>query len=261
MKKILYLLCLGLIVCVVCNFALPDVTYAAPGGMIVKAATKTWYGKAIVIILTIIFLPLLLYIMVKEKVASNRASKALTELAKINNIFRWTVLNQRAYEVITHVYYAWKKSDVSQATEWMTDWYWQNQKITVLDEWESEGLSNYCKLNKILSVKPLYVEYNEKTTGDGEGSRVVLLVKVKLIDYLINDKTGEVVEGDKKNKNFESVWTLLLEEGQWKLTLIEEGALSLRYAKMKSDIEGANQHLKAGGDSTCSKADLNIKTD
>lgn len=255
MKKHWSLFCLILIVGVVSVLVLPEAAYAAPGGMIVKAAAKTWYGKVFAGIVFIILLPIGLYVLVVERMARTKAKKALTELAKVNKAFRWTALRERAYEVVTQVYSAWKKSDVVQAKEWMTAWYWQNQKITVLDEWESEGLSNYCKLNAIQSIDPLYVEYTEETEGDGEGSRIVLSVEVSLVDYLVNDSTGEVVKGDKKEKLLESLWTLVLEEGQWKLTLIEEGSVSLHYARMKNNLEAAHQHVAACGKKTTSFLD------
>lgn len=66
------------------------------------------------------------------------------------------------------------------------------------------------------------------------------------MDYLVNEKTGEIVEGDKEDKDLETVWTILIQDGQWKLTMIEESSLSLEYAKMKNDIEVAGEHLKMG---------------
>lgn len=64
---------------------------------------------------------------------------------------------------------AWGKADMDNAREWMTHWYWQNQKLTVLEQWEDSGLVNHCRLNKIIHIKPLHLEYRENNPGDGEG--------------------------------------------------------------------------------------------
>jgi hypothetical protein len=237
--KLLFLLITCILLFTVC-------AYAAPGGEIVEAAFKTRIGKIIFVLLALLLSPLIIYVTAKEKIAISRAQKALNELAKVNSNFRWTALNERAHEVVTQVYSAWKKADVEQAMEWMTQWYWQNQKLTVLDEWESEGLRNICKLNKIRRIKPIYVEYEDEEPGDGNGSRVVLLVEVNLQDYLIDINTDKLVKGDKKPKDYESIWTFIIEDEKWKLTMIEESSLSLHYAKMKNDIGNASEYVSSG---------------
>ena len=224
----------------------PSVAFAGPGGIIAREFANTWIGKAVAAVFVIVFLPLFLYITFKESIAKNKTKKDLVALARVNGDFRWTVLNERAHTIVTQVYSAWRKSDAEKAMAWMTDWYWQNQKSTVLDEWESSGLKNHCNLKKVKHIQPLYVEYCEQEPGDGEGSRIILTVEVNLQDYLINEQTEKIVEGDKKYKNFESIWTLLYEGNQWKLSLIEESSMSITYAQMKNDLEEAQGYIKTG---------------
>jgi len=220
--------------------------YASPGGMIVKEATKSPLVRIVLGAITILLLPVIIYMSVIEYIAVSKTRKALEKLGKINNNFQWILLNERAHSIITHVYAAWKKSDIEQAEEWMTEWYWQNQKVTVLERWKEDGLKNICKLNKIRSIKPLYIRYRDKERGDGEGSRIVLSVTVNLQDYLVNEGTGEIIEGDKNKKNLKTVWTLVFTDGQWKLSLIEEASLTLSYARLKSNIEAASEYIESG---------------
>lgn len=220
--------------------------YASPGGIIAKGLAKTPLGKIFIAIITIILLPFIIYLLLRTHIAVSRTTKALEELSKFNNSFRWSTLNERTHAIITHVYSAWRKADVELAKEWMTDWYWQNQKLTVLELWEEEGLKNICNLNKIRSVKPLYIEYTEKENGDGEGSRIVLSVTVYLQDYLVDKVTGKIVDGDRKKKDLETVWTLVLSDGQWKLSLIEEDTQWLFYVKLKNDIKNASEYIGNG---------------
>ncbi|MEQ8155574.1 MAG: hypothetical protein ABRQ25_11925 [Clostridiaceae bacterium] len=220
--------------------------YASPGGTIAKAAINSPLGRIAAVAITILLLPVIIYMWVIEYIAVSKTTKALSKLGKMNDNFRWIILNERAHSIITHVYAAWKKTDIEQAKEWMTGWYWQNQKLTVLESWEEDGLKNICKLNKIRSVKPLYIDYRDKEKGDGEGSRIVLSVTVNLQDYLVNEKTEKIVEGDEKKKDLETVWTLVLADGQWKLSLIEESFRSLAYAKLENNIEAASEYIGSG---------------
>ncbi|MGE5403415.1 MAG: Tim44 domain-containing protein [Candidatus Saccharibacteria bacterium] len=222
-------------------FAVPAL--AAPGGKIVTAVAKTWWGKALLFIAFIVFFPLIVYVWIKEGLAIRRARKALVELSAMNDAFRWTVINERVQNVVRQVYTAWKRADIERAMEFMTSWYWQNQKITALNEWEADGLVNVCQLNKINHIKPLFVEYREKESGDGEGTRVCFLIEVNLKDYLEEKATGRIVEGDKDDKDYESIWTMILEDGRWKLSMIEEASLSLQYAALQNDLAVAAAHL------------------
>lgn len=241
-----YYLGAGIMAVVALMVVIPDVAYAGPGGFIAKEVASTWLGKMALTIMGIVLLPLIIYVLLKQRIAISKTKSDLAQLAKVNYQFRWTFINERAHMVIRQVYTAWKQADTEKAALWMTDWYWQNQKMTVLDEWESEGLKNYCSLNKITNIRPLYIEYSENEPGDGEGSRIKLLVDVNIQDYLMIEKTNEIVQGDTKFKDFESIWTLLLENGCWKLALIEESRLSLAYAKMTNDLEEARGHIHRG---------------
>lgn len=222
------------------------VAYAAPGGQIARAVEKTWIGKLAMLVLTIILLPVIIYIRIREMGASSRNKKVLAELAKMNKNFRWTVINEQAHAIITHVYSAWKREDLEQASEWMTSWYLQNQQCTALDNWEKDGLKNYCNLDRIKTIKPLYIEYSENEPGDGEGTRIILSVTVYLQDYLADVNTNEIVEGDEKYKYLRNVWTIVMEEGKWKLALIEQGSVTLEYTNLKANIQEASEHLKEG---------------
>lgn len=239
-------LILGLLVLIVLLTIFPATALAAPGGMIVKAATKTLWGKLLLGALTIILLPLIIYIAVKEALAVSRTKRDLQKLTAMNSLFRWSFIKERTFAVVSQIHAAWKKTDLGRAKDWMTHWFWQNQKLLYLEQWDESGLVNHCTLKRIVSVKPMRLEYDENEPGDGEGSRVILMVKVNLQDYLAEKDTGIIVEGDELFKDHESIWTLLLENGQWKLSMINESNLSLLYSRMKNDLGVAREHLISG---------------
>ena len=45
---------------------------------------------------------------------------------KFNDNFDWMSLKVRIKNVFLRVHSAWKKEDMKLASEWMTNWYWQN---------------------------------------------------------------------------------------------------------------------------------------
>lgn len=236
----------SLLVIMLLMIIFPATSLAAPGGMIVKAAAKSLWGKILLGTLGIIILPLIIYIVLKEAYAATRTKRDLQKLTAMNSLFRWSFIKERAFAVVSQVHAAWQKTELEKAKDWMTHWFWQNQKLLYLERWEESGLVNHCTLNRIIDIKPLRVEYDEKKPGDGEGSRLILLVKVNLQDYLAKKDTGEIIEGDQLFKDHESIWTLLLQKGQWKVSMIQEARLSLMYSRMKNDLGAAQEHLLAG---------------
>jgi len=117
----------------------------------------------------------------------------------------------------------------------MTSWYWQNQQSVYLDEWKSKGLKNICEVKKITSIKPLLFSHRN-TDIPHEESVLVVLIQAKMKDYLEHIETGELIEGSKKFKEVETIWSFVIEDGTWKVTDIEESGLSLAYAKMAKDL-------------------------
>ncbi|WP_200875039.1 Tim44 domain-containing protein [Methylomarinum vadi] len=117
----------------------------------------------------------------------------------------------------------------------MTAWYWQNQQSVYLERWKKEGLINISDVKKILNIKPLlFVHRNHN--AEHNDSLLVVSITAKMKDFLQNRKTGKVVEGSKRYKEVETVWTLTLEDGIWKVSDIDEGSMSLSYAKMTAEL-------------------------
>jgi len=203
---------------------------AGPGGKIARAMFETFWGKILLAVLTIILLPFILYAVIKEKLGERRARKNLHYLAAASPNFEWVNMMQRATDCFYRVHAAWTKEDVSEAAEFMTAWYWQNQQMVYLNQWEAAGLVNHCTVKRISDIKPLLLVHRNDG-GPHEGSHVALSITATMQDYLAERVSGKVVEGSKKFKPVETIWTFTLIEGKWKVSSIEEGAMSLVYAK------------------------------
>jgi len=208
---------------------------AGPGGKIARAAYETFWGRVILAGLTIFFLPLIVYVLLKEKFAERRARKDLRFMAGHSALFEWLKIQERAKDCFYRVHSSWEKEDLSDVSGWMTDWYWQNQQLAHLNRWKNEGLKNVCEVKKITNIKPLlFIHRNEG--GEHENSMVVLSIEARMKDYLENRTTKKVVEGSKKVKEVETVWSFTLENGAWKVSDIEEDTMSLAYAKLVKEL-------------------------
>jgi hypothetical protein len=194
--------------------------YGGPGGQIAKAIAHTFWGKMVLSLLALILLPIGIYIYIKQKLAERRAYKDLKFMAQYDPNFEWLWAKQRILDCFYRVHSAWKEEDVSQAYEYITDWYWQNQQLVHLDRWHREGLRNVCQVKKILLVRPLlFIHRNDGIAH--EGSLLVVSITANMKDYMVHRETDEVVEGDQKFKDHETIWSFTLAEGQWRVSNIE----------------------------------------
>lgn len=208
--------------------------YAGPGGYIAKGIFKTWWGKLLMIALAIILLPLILYIKFREYFAVKKNKQILLKLSRINPDFAWSKLEKNARNVFSRVYLAWSNENMDEVSNYVSNWYWQNQQLVVLDEWKRNNLQNICKLQEIGKIKPLHLEITDN--DHLEGSIIVFSITANIEDYLVNRETGQLVSGRKGYQDEERIWFLLYTEGNWILDDIRDGSFSLSFAKLQNVI-------------------------
>lgn len=211
-----------------------DPVYAGPGGTVAKAFFKTWWGKLILGLLTIIFLPLIIYIRLIEYRKARKIKKILTQLSVKHKNFHWLQLQKEFKNIIQRVYNAWSNENMSEVKEYVNHWYWQNQQSVFLDQWKRENLKNVSHLREIEKIRPLYLELTDEPNL--EGSRIAIAIDVVAEDYLIDRDTNKVIQGKSGYESLEYVWFLEYTEGKWLLDAIEEGGVSLEIAKMPNVI-------------------------
>tara|TARA_R110000765_G_scaffold28415_3_gene68535 strand:+ start:2048 stop:2767 length:720 start_codon:yes stop_codon:yes gene_type:complete len=211
-----------------------DPMFAGPGGTVVKAIFKTWWGKVLMSIIGIILLPLIIYVYFREFLAIKKCKKELLVLGKKNRDFSWLNLDKNVRNIFSRVYIAWNNQDLKEASSYISHWYWQNQQLVHLDEWKKENLVNVCKVDGIKSVKPLYLEITDD--ANLEGSRIAFLITANIMDYLKNKDTNKIVQGSSKFDDEEKIWVMEYTDGNWVLDDIQDGQLSLAFAKTKNVI-------------------------
>ena len=149
--------------------------------------------------------------------------------------FDWLKIQERAKDCFFRVHSGWESEDLSGVSNWMTDWYWQNQQMVYLEKWKKEGLINICDVKKIENIKPLLFVHRNHAQNH-EDSMVVIAISANMQDYLQNRNTGEIIEGSKKYKDVSTIWSFTMANGEWKVSDIEEGAKSLSYAKLAKEL-------------------------
>lgn len=208
-------------------FAIP--AFAGPGGAIAKVVAKSFWGRVALVVLTILFLPFIIYVLIREKLAERRTQKDLAFMAKYSPDFEWLRAKERILDCFHRIHAAWRAEDASEAGEYMSDWYWRNQQLVFIERWKREGLYNECEVKKIRSVRPLlFVHRNDGAAH--AGSVLVVSITARMKDYLAKRGTGEIMEGDKKFKDHETIWSFTMIDGKWRVSNIEEADFSMQYA-------------------------------
>jgi hypothetical protein len=211
--------------------------FAGPGGKIASAMFRTFWGKVVLAVMIIVFLPFILYVWLKESLAERRTLNDLSGLSSISSHFDWLSLRDRITDCFYQVHSAWHREDMSEASEWMTDWYWRNQQIVYLDCWAREGLINRCRVKEICDIRPLFLAYRNEN-GDHNGSRIAVAISASMEDYLARRDNGKIAEGKKGFTDVETVWTFILKDGKWLTANIEASDMSLSYAKLTNELPG-----------------------
>jgi hypothetical protein len=214
---------------------LSEPALAGPGGKIARSLFDSFWGKLLLVLLTIIFLPLIILNVLKEKRAERRTRKDLVFMSQYDVLFEWISIKQRISDCFYRTHQAWQKEDMQQASEWMTSWYWQNQQSVYLEEWAAKGLVNICKIKALSDIKPLLLVHrnHEKNHQD---SMLIVSIQARLQDYLMEKDSDTIVEGNKKYKNINQIWSFTLDQGSWKVSNIEESSSLDDYLKQAANL-------------------------
>lgn len=215
-------------------FILFQTTYllAGPGGKIAKEIFESPAAKIIGILLAIVLLPIIIRYYYKKYKATRRTKQLLDQLSQINhNLFDQLSLKNRMTDIFTRVHTAWSNQNMEECSEFMSAWYQQNQQTVYLDEWKKKGLINICTIKEVKNIVPIHIRLTNDP--DFEGTRIVYSITAEMEDYLVKEDNSAIIEGKKGFNNVETVWTIVLIDGSWKVDNIEQSDMISNYLKMK----------------------------
>ncbi len=230
--KIKYLLPIFLILVFILTFETELI--AGPGGKIARNLFSSFWGKLFLGMLTIILLPIIIPMMIRDYFKIKKTKKILNQLAMKDDNFELLKLNSQVKGIFNQVHRAWKKEEMELASEFMTDWYWQNQQLVFLNDWEEQGLENICRVREINSLKPIHIKATNNPNF--EGSRVTFLIDADMEDYLKKRDSDQIVEGKKGFNDVETIWTFVLNDGKWLVENIEQGEMLSAFIKMPNSV-------------------------
>ncbi len=220
---------------------------AGPGGKIASALFDTFWGRVLMVALSLVFLPLITWVYLRERGAERRTRADLAYIAQFDHRFHWTRLQERVSACFHRVHAAWRHEDAAEAAQFMTDWYWQNQQLVYLDQWAEQGLVNHCQVKKVTRLRPmLFIHRNERGIAH-EGSRLVVSITAYMQDYLAERAGGKVVEGSKRFKEVETLWSFLYEGGLWRVAQIDAGSNTLSYVEQIAALPPIEETLLING--------------
>jgi len=215
-----------------------ETALAGPGGLI-KEAGKTFWGQLIMFGLFIFFAPLITWYSLKRRRLIKQTKKLLEKIAQSDPRFEWIELKDRFTQVFYWVHSAWDQQKMAVAEDHVSDWYIKNQQF-LLDKWEKEGVENKVSNVRIKTMTPLYIAQNIK---DETKNRISVEIEAEMRDFMIDKKTGKVIEGDKTLGDVTTIWSFVWQDNRWVLNLIEADEMSMDYLTEKNKVYADNSGL------------------
>ena len=158
-------------------------------------------------------------IVCKVKVArkSMEANKLIIYLRKIDNNYSKDILNDRVKEIYFKMQEAWTNRDVEISKEYMSDSIY-NLHSNKLEWMKVRNERNVLSNIKLLDFKPVSIEHYKDNSKD----IVWFYIKGSMIDYIINEETNEVIEGNFKSSSFIEFWKFIKKDNKWVIDKISQ---------------------------------------
>jgi hypothetical protein len=189
--------------------------WAESSAELAHAATAMSVGEWL--LCAVLCLPLLLYVQLCEGLGVLVTRRHLAGLARVRPEFGWNIIAGEATFAIRAIYSAWNEADLTAVARQMSPEYYAAERA-LLERWRSEGKRHVTRLERVRSLRPLWVATRDATHQD----TLALLVQVAQLDYLEEVATGRLVQGKRKPDNrFEAVWLFAFIDGAWRVSSVE----------------------------------------
>ena len=204
-------LLLGITVLAIVCFVFPDETMARAGGGSSKGGG----------VLGLILWPfILIYSAIVSYIAAKKNKQARALLKQISeNDPMWEIghVKARVEEAYFKVQEAWRDRDQDVARKYMSNRLYTKHKLQT-DDMRRRGIRDVMELINLEEATIVEVlDYR-----DDSKDAFWALLKGSMIDYTIVEKTGEIIDGEKKNLSFKELWRFKREEHDWVLDEIDQ---------------------------------------
>lgn len=170
--------------------------------------------SAIIFILILFASTIILYFKVLR--ASFNSKRYLRLLDNKDITWKYKTIEKRVIETFYIVEEAWTNNDMVKAKDYMDKDLYENFKSKL--EWmDINNRRNILKKIRLVNLKPVSV-YDDK---DDDKDLIWFYIKGKMIDYIVDTKTKNIVSGDTKNRSFVEFWKFVKNENNnWVLSEI-----------------------------------------
>lgn len=170
--------------------------------------------SSIIFMLIIFASTIILYFKVLR--ASFNSKRYLRLLDNKDITWKYKTIENRVIETFYIVQEAWTSNDISKAKDYMDKDLYENFKSKL--EWmDINNRRNILKKIRLVNLKPVSV-YDDK---DDNKDLIWFYIKGKMIDYIVDTKTNNIVSGNTKNKSFVEFWKFVKnDDNNWVLSEI-----------------------------------------
>ncbi|MDO6707220.1 hypothetical protein [Photobacterium sp. 1_MG-2023] len=208
-----------------------ETAIAGPGGFSSSSSSSSGYrpfsssggGGGLLGFFLFFLLPFFVIIGIASHFDSKKKMQEMNEvlgqIIPLDSKYEWENLQVFFQDLIRETYQDWQALDTDALATKMTHAYFQEQNQKYLKEWKNKGLTNICDVKEIKFMMPYGAHFNHRK-GKLNGVTLSIQVTTKLADYLVNNETDEIIQGDKYTKSQDTYWTFQLENGEWKIAEI-----------------------------------------
>lgn len=148
----------------------------------------------------------------------NKAKRLLKQLESEDPLWNHRRMKARIEEIFLKVQKAWMERDQDIAKDFMSNRIYTKHKMQT-DEMIENGRKNVlAKINLKEAMIISVADYNDDTKDSFSAH-----IKGSMIDYDVDDKTGNLLSGDKtKIETFKEIWHFIREGNKWVLDEIDQ---------------------------------------
>jgi hypothetical protein len=182
-------------------------------------------GGRISLILLLILLPLVvIYSAIVSYIVNKKHRQCrglLQRLEQIDASWDPESIKRRVEQMYFKVQEAWMQRDQSIAREFMSDRLYEKHKMQT-DVMRSEHRKNVLEQINLVQTKVV----NVSDYADDSKDCLRVYIQGSMIDYMVNDQTGERISGDSRRLEFfAELWTLVRGKTGWVLDEIESAGI------------------------------------
>jgi hypothetical protein len=190
-----------------------ELIYARAGG----GSFSGWrggFGSSIILYLLAPFVIIFLIVkLVLIRIKKNKAHKILDKIVLEDQIWDIEYINQRVSTVFFKVQEAWMKRNQNISKNYMSERIFQKHKIQT-DKLIEKGWINILKDIRLIQSTIISVKDFNNDNKDSFSA----LIKAEMIDYHINEKSKQVVDGiPYRAQKFEEIWNFIRIDNNWVL--------------------------------------------